>query len=78
MEYNGEVSLAKFSGYPTEDAERFLSNFSAYCLFNKINVQDPRTVGRVVAIFGRSRMYERACWERVWSVTAEKSNSREE
>lgn len=44
MEYNGKVSLAKFSGYPTEDAERFLSNFSAYCLFNKINVQDPRTV----------------------------------
>ena len=44
MEYNGKVSLAKFSGYPTEDAERFLSNFSAYCLFNKINEQDPRTV----------------------------------
>ena len=44
MEYNDKVSLAKFSGYPTEDAEMFLSNFSAYCLFNKINVQDPRTV----------------------------------
>ena len=34
--------------------------------------------GRVVAIFGRSRMYERACWERVWAVTAEKSKSRVE
>lgn len=44
MENSGKVSLAKFSGYPTEDAERFLSNFSAYCLFNKINAQDPRTV----------------------------------
>lgn len=44
MEMTSKVSLAKFSGYPTEDAERFLSNFSAYCLFNRINVQDPRTV----------------------------------
>ena len=31
----GKISLKRFSGYPTEDAERFLSNFKAYATFNK-------------------------------------------
>lgn len=44
MESTGRVSLEKFSGYPTDDAERFLSNFSAYCTFSRINPQDLRTV----------------------------------
>ena len=31
----GKISLKRFSSYPTEDAERFLSNFKAYATFNK-------------------------------------------
>ena len=32
----GKISLKRFSGYPTEDAERFLSIFKAYATFNKL------------------------------------------
>ena len=35
----GQIKLQKFSGYPTEDPERFLSDFCAYCTFND---DDPR------------------------------------
>ena len=38
----GQIKLQKFSGYPTEDPERFLSDFCAYCTFNRINDDDPR------------------------------------
>ena len=38
----GKISLKHFSGYPTEDAERFLSNFKAYATFNKLETNDRR------------------------------------
>ena len=38
----GKISLKRFSGYPTEDAERFLSNFKAYATFNKLETNDRR------------------------------------
>lgn len=44
MESSAKLTLSKFSGYPTEDAERFLSNFSAYCTFHRITLLDPRKV----------------------------------
>ena len=29
----GGISLGKFSGYPSEDPDQFLSDFAAYCTF---------------------------------------------
>ena len=36
----GKISLKRLSDYPTEDAERFLSNFKAYATFNKLETND--------------------------------------
>lgn len=37
-----KVNLRKFSGYPSDDPDRFLSEFTAYCVFNRITEEDPR------------------------------------
>ena len=36
------IPLRRFSGYPTEDAERFLSNFKAYATFSNLETNDRR------------------------------------
>lgn len=40
----GRITLRKFSGYPTEDPDRFLSDFEAYCVFSRIEGQNARKV----------------------------------
>ena len=44
---SGRIVLRKFSGYPTEDPERILSDFEAYCKISGITDTD----GRKVAAF---------------------------
>ena len=44
---SARINLRKFSGYPTEDPARFLSDFEAYCKICRINDAD----GRKVAAF---------------------------
>ena len=44
---SSRISLRHFSGYPTEDPVRFLSDFDAYCKLSRINYTD----GRKVAAF---------------------------
>ena len=41
---SSRISLRKFSGYPTEDPVRFLSDFNAYCKLSRINDTDGRRV----------------------------------
>ena len=41
---SSRISLPKFSGYPTEDPVRFLSDFDAYCKLSRINNTDGRRV----------------------------------
>ena len=36
------IPLKRFSGYPTEDAERFLSNFKAYATFSNLETNERR------------------------------------
>ena len=40
----GRISLRKFSGYPTEDPDQFISDFEAYCVFSRLNNHDQRKV----------------------------------
>ena len=47
QEPSARIPLRHFSGYPTEDAERFLSDFEAYCKISRIS----DTEGRKVAAF---------------------------
>ncbi|MES9971179.1 MAG: hypothetical protein ABW092_14180 [Candidatus Thiodiazotropha sp.] len=42
--FTGRVTLRKFSGYPTQDPERFISDFGAYCVFHRLQDSDPRRV----------------------------------
>ena len=41
---SSRISLRKFSGYPTEDPVRFLSDCDAYCKLSRINDTDGRRV----------------------------------
>ena len=85
MESAGRVTLEKFSGYPTEDAERFLSNFSAYCMFGRINQQDPRTVaafqlhlkGPALTWFTCLNDSDKSSWETVKKLYQEKYMDKE-
>ena len=38
------IPLKRFSGYPTEDAERLVSYFTAYATFNNLETKDRRQV----------------------------------
>ncbi|MCG8047544.1 MAG: hypothetical protein N0E48_18270 [Candidatus Thiodiazotropha endolucinida] len=40
----GRISLRKYSGYPSEDPDQFLSDFTAYCTFSRISGTDNRKV----------------------------------
>lgn len=69
----GRITLRKFSGYPTEEPERFVSDFNAYCVFNRITDDDPRRVAAFqLHLEGPAQTWftcldeeDKSCWETI-------------
>lgn len=79
----GRINLRKFSGYPTQDPERFLSDFGAYCVFNRITEVDNRKVAAFqLHLDGPAQIWfrcldddDKSSWDAVYDAFQQKYSS---
>ena len=74
---NSRISLQKFSGYPTEDPVRFLSDYDAYCKLSRINNTDGRRVaafqlhlqGLANTLYSCLSADDKEDWDNLWQLS---------